>query len=208
VDRAKYALPYTLPKLISSLLNPRLLFSITGWAYLINPNLSVYLMPYPKLVSILRNGLRAIHTKIENLEAKWMSHEIPGAIPYEPPKLSIRASRSFGLKHPPADPKSVVPPSWSSPQTTPKPRAFFPILLPKPKTLSEEPSSLDNTQEDTLFPSDWDTSLSPTRWTPFPNTEPVSATDKLFQNRKIIMLPPAKLTAGKFIMYRTPSKKG
>ncbi|KIM82750.1 hypothetical protein PILCRDRAFT_820047 [Piloderma croceum F 1598] len=105
-----------------------------GWTYSIIPTLSIYRMPYPELVSILRDGLGAIHTKIGMLEARWISEanlELPkqqtafDSRPQPPhqelspssfgppdgqPMTKNRITKtSFGLKPPSADLKSAPP---------------------------------------------------------------------------------------------------
>ncbi|KAL0946006.1 hypothetical protein HGRIS_012282 [Hohenbuehelia grisea] len=42
-----------------------------GWTYLIHPALSVYRMPYPELVHILRKGLLSMYTGATRIESRW-----------------------------------------------------------------------------------------------------------------------------------------
>ena len=48
-------------------------FSELEWTYVFIPTMSIYRMPYPEMVSLLRKALENIYTRAKVVEAKWVS---------------------------------------------------------------------------------------------------------------------------------------
>ncbi|KZP16986.1 hypothetical protein FIBSPDRAFT_793610 [Athelia psychrophila] len=59
------------------------------WLYTFQPTLSIYRMPYPELITLLRNALRMINTKTRALEAKWVAEATGQAYRSENPRLTM-----------------------------------------------------------------------------------------------------------------------
>ena len=75
MDHARYGLPL---QIISINLLKKCPYIIThlGWSYIFFPTTEIYNMPYPKLVTLLRQGLKSLYRTASELERRWLKEAL------------------------------------------------------------------------------------------------------------------------------------
>ena len=52
------------------------MLSHLGWSYIFYPTIEVYNMSYPKLVTLLRQGLQSLYSSAAKLERQWLKEAL------------------------------------------------------------------------------------------------------------------------------------
>ena len=58
-----------------------------GWSYIFFPTTEIYNMPYPELVTLLRQGLKSLYKAATNLERQWLKEAL---LPQSLPRLKYQ----------------------------------------------------------------------------------------------------------------------